>query len=142
MKINCARHEFGVTCILCRGLWSCVELAGSSPLSRSALRILQLEDIFHFLWSFSESGNQLPEEIRDILDDPAPHHVPLPERGFVNPGAARVDDIVFDTRRADSFASPHDACRNGDPAAVADRANDFALRIHLAHKLEHSLAAP
>src|SRR5260370_12494273 len=127
MKINCARHEFGVTCILCRGRGRCGELAGSSPLSRSALRILQLDDIFHFLWSFSESGNQLPAEIRDILDDPAPHHVPLPERGFVNPGAARVDDVVFYTSRADSFSSPHYACCNDDPSAVPERVNEFAL---------------
>src|SRR5438105_1527465 len=81
-------------------------------------------------------------EFWDILDHTPPHHIAFTECCFVDPDATGVGDVIFDCGRADGFASLHDACGDGDPAAVADGGDDFALGIYIAHELEYSLVTP
>src|SRR5258706_2001824 len=89
--------------------------------------------------SLGKRSNQFPAEIRDILNHASPDHMSFAESCLIDPDASGVGDIILDACRANRFAPLHDACRDGNPAAVTDGANDLALRIHVAHELEDFL---
>src|SRR6266446_3576644 len=92
--------------------------------------------------SLGKRSNQLPAEIGDILNHAPPDHMSFAESRLIDPDTSGIGDIILDACRANRFASVHDACRDGNPAAVTDGADDLALRIHVAHELEDFLVAP
>src|SRR6266571_558208 len=92
--------------------------------------------------SFCESSNQFPAEVGNIFYNPPPDHISLAECGFVDPGRTSISQIIFDASGTGGFASPHNACGNGDPTTMANSRNNFALLIHITYKLKHLLVAP
>jgi hypothetical protein len=43
-----------------------------------------------------DRGDQLAAEVGDVVDDAAPHDAPVAERGLIDPGGARVHEVVLD----------------------------------------------
>src|SRR5436190_414700 len=82
----------------------------------------------------NERGDEFTAEGGNVGDDASPHEVTVAKSGFIHPGCAGVDEIIFDAQRASGTATFDNACRDGDEATVTDDADGLARGVHLAHE--------
>src|SRR6266508_6104618 len=81
-----------------------------------------------------DGGNQLARERGDVLDDPAPHDVSVPERGLIDPRGSGVDQVILDAATARGSVTGDDPCRDPDQPRVADQADDLPLLVRRANE--------
>src|SRR5436190_10389307 len=64
-------------------------------------------------------------ELGQIVGLAAGDEVPIDDDGRIEPNRTGIDQIVLDSRRTSDFHPFVNACRDGDPAAVADGRDQF-----------------